>query len=296
MVKIRILNSNKRKRMEDRKTSDYSDVEHALFQIAVGNTIKLVPESFNLSSRITRANSNQAMYQWNLFVRAFDETDAYHRILEKIVSKVTFQLDRTFVNNTVHVLEAPFNVHRIGYGEFDANIRITFVHGAEYTCDYHLNLQLENGKEETTHQTKHLVSIPLNLVFKRPSTTDSYYPIKSLAAISDELNEKNVRIIGTYRLYSIYEDRHMNNEENRQELDVQSQNSVIELDDKNLVFLNVYYTTVGKRPLFERNALKGRLVEVCGTLYCQIPNYDGHNIPASPYMTVDWIYPVSSST
>jgi transcription initiation factor IIF auxiliary subunit len=94
--------------MEECKISDYSDVERVLFQIAVGNTVKLVPESFNLASKITQTvNPNQTMYQWKLFVSAFDETDVYHRILEKIVSKVTFQLDRTFVNHTVRVLEAP---------------------------------------------------------------------------------------------------------------------------------------------------------------------------------------------
>lgn len=33
----------------------------------------------------------------------------------------------------------------------------------------------------------------------------------------------------------------MDNEEGKQRSDNQSQNSVIELDDKNIVFLNVYY-------------------------------------------------------
>ena len=59
-------------------------------------------------------------HSWTLYVRSPDQNFD----LSKAISKVTFQLHPSFPQPTRELTEPPFEVTEMGWGEFEASIRI----------------------------------------------------------------------------------------------------------------------------------------------------------------------------
>ena len=268
------------------------------FHFIIGNTVKTVPREI-----LESTNNNKPVFQWRLFVEAYDNTDAYFQMLERVVSKVTFHLDSSFVHDKIQVREPPFSIERIGFREFTAHVEITFIN--DQTCNYshHLSLDTSNIVDQENDlalfTTKHSIPIAPFMVLYPTQLERNYEPIPSnLSSLLPTFNNNNhsnhshgvkrIRVKGIYHSFEI--DLKSGNIQFKSERD--SKHAAILLDDGTQLFLGIYYTTAGNRPLFERCCLQGQRVEVCGLVHECIPPQITFSTVKAPYLTVEDIYPV----
>jgi transcription initiation factor IIF auxiliary subunit len=261
------------------------------FHFTIGNTVRNIPKDIFPES--TRKN-----YQWRLFVEAYDPTDSYFQVLEQMVKQVTFNIGSTFTNNEIVVKEAPFSIERIGHKEFDATVEIVFVNGVKKVYNHHLSLNVMSCEEEddcALHVTKHSIQIQPEIIFKQQQQDEQqereYDELESNRRALEQsgYNGRRVKVQGVYKTYAVYNTRDSDTKQEKKQRDAKSTHAILKLDDDSKLFLGIYYTTVGERPLYERQCLNGRFVEVCGTLHQCIPSQHHFHTISAPYITVESI-------
>lgn len=95
-------------------------------------------------------------YRWNLFLRSALE----NQHLDKLVSKVVFNLHETFKDPRRVRDSPPFCVREHGYGEFDFPIDIYFnsKQGTKYTINYFLELPPQDSSTSLSRIRKEVIS------------------------------------------------------------------------------------------------------------------------------------------
>jgi len=68
----------------------------------------------NISFWLGKKADTTASHKWICYVRGLDNQD-----LGAIISKVVFVLHPSFTNNVREVNQHPFEIHEVGWGEFE---------------------------------------------------------------------------------------------------------------------------------------------------------------------------------
>ena len=96
--------------------------------VRLDNTTTCLPIAFGSIAFYLGPNANEYQtHRWTLYVRSPDKNFD----LSKAISKVVFQLHPSFPQPTRELTEPPFEVTEMGWGEFEASIRIIWKEEAE---------------------------------------------------------------------------------------------------------------------------------------------------------------------
>ena len=70
--------------------------------------------------------SNGCTHSWKLYVKPYHDEN-----MSQYVKKVQFNLDKSYNSPTRWVFQEPFEIHEMGYAEFEASIKIHFLSKVE---------------------------------------------------------------------------------------------------------------------------------------------------------------------
>lgn len=110
--------------------------------------------------------AEQVSHRWTLFVRGPNDED-----LSVFVSKIIFSLHPSFAAPVREIVEPPFEVTEVGWGEFEAGIRIFFKDGDEKPVDivHMIRLYPDNGQQPTSTKKPVVKEFYDEIVFTNPS-------------------------------------------------------------------------------------------------------------------------------
>jgi len=112
-----------------------------------------------------RKSEDENTHEWTIYVRGLQCEDQTH-----FISKVAFQLHRSFENNVRIVERPPFEVTAKGWGEFEIGIRIYFTDPSEKPVDLFHVLRLYPPGNQQLNVKKPVVSENYDeIVFTEPT-------------------------------------------------------------------------------------------------------------------------------
>ena len=111
-----------------------------------------------------KKQNEQATHRWYLYLRSPNNED-----LSTFVSKVAFSLHPSFADPVRVITQPPFEVTEMGWGEFEAHIRIYFRDPDEQPLDvlHHIRLYIQQQQGPNVIQV-----LPQNL--KKPVVSETY--------------------------------------------------------------------------------------------------------------------------
>ena len=134
--------------------SEYSKLSQTSVGIVYGNI------SFYLGKK---ANSTSS-HKWVCYVRGFE-----NRSISHFVKSVTFTLHPSFKDPLRIISEPPYEIHEVGWGEFDIGIKISFYDQA------FKDLEINHLLKVTNYYLKlHPTQANTNISTKKPVISEQY--------------------------------------------------------------------------------------------------------------------------
>lgn len=76
----------------------------------------------NIAFSLGKKADKESTHKWICYLRGHNNED-----ISYFVSKVTFTLHSTFENSVRVISSPPFEIHEVGWGEFEINISVSFI-------------------------------------------------------------------------------------------------------------------------------------------------------------------------